>query len=219
MKVMKLMFLPSIVICNLLYADVCDDWFEKSGIKQTDADCLLKCSSLPVGMGTFYCTKECYNLCSKIPISDKLIFKFAYYPGLTDAEKALITKSPDKALHVYQQMRIAEERTDKYFPKGLIDDESDAFRHFVWACLLYKELGSSDAQLFLDAHENNYRQPTEQKAMDLANNRAGLLEAERLKKSNFLDLKNIETKALEYLKQSKLVILKPSGQIPKEVLP
>ncbi len=59
-----------------------------------------------------------------------------------------------------------------------------------------------------------------QKAMDLANNRAGLLEAQRLQQQKQLDLEHIEQAALEHLKYKKLIILKPSGgKIPEEVLP
>lgn len=132
----------------------------------------------------------------------------------------MVAKYPEDATKVFQQMILAEKRTGKYFPKGLIDDESDAFRHFTWACLLAKEVGVDQAQKFLDAHEANPRQTQEAKAMDLANNRAGLLEAQRLQQQGKLDLEHVEESALEHLKYKKLIILKPSGnKIPEEVLP
>lgn len=50
---------------------------------------------------------------------------------------------------------------------GSIDDESDAFRHFVWAALLTKELGKARAKEFLDAHETDPDQPHIERQMDL----------------------------------------------------
>jgi hypothetical protein len=197
----------------------CIDWFKNSKVSSSDKDCLIKCASLETSMATFYCTKECRSLCNT-SLQEKILFKYAYYPGLTDQEKAMVAKYPEDAIKVFQQMILAEKRTGKYFPKGLIDDESDAFRHFIWACLLVKELGIDQSQKFLDAHEANPRQTQEAKAMDLANNRAGLLEAQRLLQQKQLDLEHIEKATLEYLKYKKLIILKPSGgKIPEEVLP
>ena len=206
-------------ISNTVNSAECDDWFKNSKISPSDKDCLIKCASLETSMATFYCPKECRSLCNT-NIQEKILFKYAYYPGLTDQEKALVAEYPGDAIKVFQQMILTERRTGKYFPKGLIDDESDAFRHFTWACLLEKEIGIDQAQKFLDAHEANARQTQEVKAMDLANNRAGLLEAQRLQQQKQLDLEHIEKTALEHLKYKKLIILKPSGgKIPEEVLP
>ena len=214
-----ILFIFFVSLSNTVNSSECDDWFKNSKISPTDKDCLIKCTSLETNMSTFYCTKECRDLCNT-NIKEKILFKYAYYPGLTDQEKAMVAKYPENSIKVFQQMLLAEKRTGKYFPKGLIDDESDAFRHFTWACLLAKELGVDQAQKFLDAHEANARLTQEAKAMDLANNRAGLLEAQRLQQQKQLDLEHIEQAALEHLKYKKLIILKPSGgKIPEEVLP
>ena len=205
-----IMFIFFINLPNVAISSECDDWFRDSKISPSDKDCLLKCTSLGTSMGTFYCPKECRSLCNT-SLQEKILFKYAYYPGLTDQEKALVSKYPEDATKAFQQMIIAEKRTGIYFPKGLINDESDAFRHFTWACLLTKEVGVNQAQKFLDAHEANTRQTQEAKAMDLANNRAGLLEANRLLEQKQLDLKHIEQSALEHLKYKKLIVLEPSG--------
>ncbi len=61
----------------------------------------------------------------------------------------------------------------------------------MWAGLLTKELGPEMAKIFLDAHEENPLQTKEEKSMDLANNRGVILVAEKLKKLNELDEKNL----------------------------
>jgi hypothetical protein len=214
-----ILFMLFVGISTAANSAECDDWFKNSKISPSDKDCLIKCTSIGTSMNTFYCPKECKTLCNT-SIKEKILFKYAYYPGLTDQEKALVAQYPEDAIKVFQQMLLAERRTGKYFPKGLVDDESDAFRHFTWACLLEKEIGIDQAQKFLDAHEANARQTQEAKAMDLANNRAGLLEAQRLQQQKQLDLEHIEKAALEHLKYKKLIILKPSGgKVPEEVLP
>lgn len=208
------------IFCSsVITASECKDWFKNSKISPDDKDCLIKCASFETSMNTFYCPKECRILCNT-SIEEKILFKYAYYPGLTDQEKAMVAQNYKDAIKVFQQMLLVEKRTGKYFPKGLVDDESDAFRHFVWACLLTKEIGTNQSQKFLDAHEANPKQSQEAKAMDLANNRAGLLEAQRLLEQKQLDLEHIEKTALEHLKYKKLIVLKPSGQkIPEEILP
>jgi len=137
-----------------------------------------------------------------------------YYPGLTNAEKALIAEKPREALRVYSAMNRAERLTFKYLKRSGERDESDAFRHFAWAGLLVMELGADTAQGFLDAHEAAPGNPADEKAMDLANNRAGILEANRLKASGELSEGAVEARAIDALKQGKLVILKPRGGVP-----
>ena len=167
-------------------------------------------------MSTFDCPNQCDTLC-KLNTKETLLFNHVYYPTLTTAERALIAKVPKESYRVFKQKNIAETRANLYFPKGLSNDESDAFRHFVWAGLLTKELGSDLAKKFLDAHENTPLQPLESKSMDLANNRAGVLESIQLKKQNNLSLKSIEKSALEHLREDKLIILNKRLKIPGKV--
>ncbi len=67
------------------------------------------------------------------------------------------------------------------------------------------------AKKFLDAHESNQGIDNAEKAMDLANNRAGLLAAEKLQKNSTLTDEQIENEALAALKDGTLIVLKPKG--------
>ncbi len=136
-------------------------------------------------MGTFICSSQCEILCSSK--QDKKFVKYlfkqiVYYRGLTEDEKKLVKKYPRISTIVFWHALRAKIRTNKYFQKTGHNDESDAFRHFIWSARLVKVIGPELTQEFLDAHENNPQQPTSEKAMDLANNRGGLLEAIKLKK-------------------------------------
>ncbi|MBK9294446.1 MAG: hypothetical protein IPM57_08375 [Oligoflexia bacterium] len=170
------------------------------------------------------CTVFCKDLCKERykPVetyskSKSIAGSFIFYPGLNETEKKLIKKNPNEALIVYKQKNTAEEITEEYFPNSTMDSEGDAFRHFVWAGLLVKELGRDKAQIYLDAHEENPRQTQVQKAMDLANNRAGIIEALRLKEKDSLTLETIKEAAFDHIKDKKLIILNPTGKVPKEV--
>jgi hypothetical protein len=100
-----------------------------------------------VGMGTFTCPNQCEDLC-RAKTDKSILESLIIYPGLTPAEKAVIARNPKDALTVYRQMRIAETAVLHNFPDQNLNDESDAFRHFLWAALLTKELGRSKAKDF-----------------------------------------------------------------------
>jgi hypothetical protein len=191
--------------------EICKEWFKKTKIIISAKDCESKCTVAMVDMRTFHCHSQCTELCS-----DTTISKYIFYPGLTSKEKALIDKFPKESMIVFIEKMRAEESSLRHFPTQKFNDEGDAFRHSMWAGLLTKELGSEMAQTFLDAHEENSLQSNEEKAMDLANNRGGILAAQKLQKENKLELKNIENKALEDLRANKLIIIKPGLPIPKE---
>jgi len=53
---------------------------------------------------------------------------------------------------VFIQKNRAEWSSGRNFPDQNLNDESDVFRHFIWAGLLTKELGSTKAKEFLNAH-------------------------------------------------------------------
>lgn len=193
------------------HADECAVWFEKSGIEKVDPDCELKCSVAGTSMGTFMCPQLCKKFCGKTPVSDTLIGPLLYYPGLTSEERKLVNQFPKEALVVFVQKQKAESATVRMFSRDAEDDESDAFRHFVWAGLLAKELGTERAKVFLDAHESQGDRSSPNRAMDLANNRAGLLTADRLRREGKLSQESLETAAGEGIKKGELVILKPTG--------
>ncbi len=219
-KKLKLFLFLVVICCSTLNAapdKICQEWFEKASLKP-NSDCELKCASIRTSMATFYCASQCKELCKAniSQVKSRALGKVLYYPGLTSEEKRLVEKYPKDALIVFIQKERAEISTDRNFPQGALNDESDAFRHFVWAGLLTKELDSEKAKLFLDAHESNPHQPPAEKAMDLANNRDGILVAQRLEKSKNLNLKSLEIEALKELKEGRLTVLKPGLPIPKE---
>ena len=139
-----------------------------------------------------------------------MLAKVAYYPGLTAKEKELISRHPKEAVLVFLQKQKAESMSYKYFGRDAEDDESDAFRHFVWAALLYKEIGSDLAKDFLDAHEAG-QTGSSKGAMDLANNRAGLLIAEKLVREKRLTQKEIEEEGIKALRDQTLSVLNSRG--------
>lgn len=205
-----------LILINLFllsYAeDECLSWFKRANLK-SDPTCLTRCSALITDMATFRCTERCAEFCAKDSILDRLLGKAAYYPGLTAEERKLISQYPKDALKVFLAKQRAEVLTAEQFKRDAEGDESDAYRHFVWAGLLAKELGSDLAKVFLDAHEAGQSKDSAERAMDLANNRAGLLAAERLRKNQTLDEVHIEKEALRALKDGTLIVLKPKGGI------
>ncbi len=134
-----------------------------------------------------------------------------YTPYLTLEEVRLSAKYPKEALKVYELKRVAERFTNKNFGRNDSDDESDAFRHYVWAALLSNELGPEIAKQFLDAHESSEQHNDPSLLMDLANNRAGIIATEILKKKSQLTEAAIEKIALQELKDGKLIVLRKRG--------
>lgn len=197
----------------------CDEWFRRAKIKESGQRCVLRCASLKTDMGTFDCADDCDRLCGvsldlSAPAS---LNQFAYYFGLTADELGLVAMYPQEALVVYKQKDIAQGFISKHFKVDRPDSESDAIRHFTWAALLTKELGPELAQKFLDAHEAGLPASDQGRAMDLANNRAGILAAELLKRRTQCTLEGIESEAMKALTTKKLVVLKP-GNIPRRRL-
>lgn len=214
--------LISIVVFSLSFASHarqpdkdCIDWFKAGKIKVESKNCEIECATLMTDMGTFICTDQCGLLC-KLKEETNLLGKFIYYPGLTDAEKKLVASNPNDAIIVYKQMRLAEESSSRNFPNQDMNDESDAFRHFVWSSLLTKELGTVKAKEFLDAHEANPLQPESDLKMDRFNNERGQSAANALIKEKNWNIKNIEAKGLEELRSHELQVLKPGLSIPME---
>lgn len=189
----------------------CVEWFKKSKILKNSNSCISDCSVLMVDMSTFLCRNQCPELCSESPLTN-----YVFYPGLTSTEKALISKHPTESVTVYIKKNIAEEASLRNFPEQRISDEADAFRHFVWAAELTSELGADVAQKFLDAHEEDPIQKPEDKAMDLANNRGGILFAQKILKNKNYSLENVVKEALDQLRDKKMNVLRPGLEIPKE---
>ena len=131
---------------------VCTQWLRQNKVDPGSKDCELSCATLATDMGTFTCPGQCEELCKPTP-SSGIPSKLIYYPGLTPSEKRLIEQFPKDAITVFVQKTRAESASDRNFPTQELNDEGDAFRHFVWAGLLAKELGKTQALKFLNAHE------------------------------------------------------------------
>ena len=159
-------------------------------------------------MSTFACPSACTKLCKR-PIQEDFLFQLSdLYPGLTPSERALATEHPKDSLKAFQLSREAEKLCLTRFSNSNTNDGSDACRHFVWAGLMLKEFGSEKASKFLTAHEDDSKQPPIERAMDLANNRFGLISAEQLDKAKNLSSDALLKRFDEAVKKQELVIIK-----------
>jgi len=205
---MLALFIQSIAVADA----TCETWFIKSEAVPGSDDCVLTCSTSIVDMGTFSCPNDCENLCSST-LPDIVVTAVGYKKGITEGDKKLIAKYPLDALKVYREKLRAEELTFKIFQRESTNDESDAFRHFVWAGLLVTNLNEERAKLFLAAHEQDPTAKKNESEMDSRNNQQGFEFASQRKKSNITtELDDLEKEALNRLRQKKLIVLEPSGK-------
>ena len=192
--------------------DICEKWFLEAGLKANTDSCQVACSTTIVDMGSFICPNQCEELC-KQKIPNKLVEPLSYIQGLNEGDKAIIAKYPKDALIVYKAKDTVDDLTQKVFGKAGRNDESDAFRHFIWAGLLVKELGQKRAELFLTAHEQDPGQPASERDMDIANNKMGIeFSNNELKQGNKIELDALEKAALKALKDNRLKVLEPSNK-------
>lgn len=191
----------------LVNATVCDEWFKKSKIKQ-DKNCLMNCVVADVDMGTYTCPKQCEKFCKNIKKSEKYLFSLSdLYPGLSPQERALAAREPSKMLEAYKLSWDTELLCSTIYKVSDTNDESDACRHFVWSSLLTNKLGEEFAQTVLDAHESEPLQPQEQKSMDTANNRLGVLAALKMIKNKKFSNEAVLEEFQQHLKSKKLIVL------------
>jgi hypothetical protein len=192
----------------------CIEWFKNGNIKSNSKSCDLDCATLPIDLTTFMCPNQCELLCN-FKIEKNFLGKLVYYPGLTPSEKKLVEKNPDEAIKVFIQKNRAEWSSNRNFPEQGLNDEGDAFRHFIWAGLLTKELGTEKAKKFLDAHEASPLQSNSERNMDLFNNDKGISSAQNLIINNTWSLENLEKTGLDLLRSKNLNVLKPGLKIPE----
>lgn len=147
---------------------------------------------------------------------DTLIRLGVKYPALTNEEKRLIEKYPYESLRVFWYKSKAEFAEWRLFDSGSIDGEADAFRHFVWAGFLTKDLGKGLAKRFLDARESEKNPDAPDRQMDEYNNKKGIEAALQLEKENRFNARNLYDQALEALKKKKLIVLQPTGNLPDD---
>ena len=199
-------------------ADTCADWFKNAKLKAGD-DCLLECVSVETDMDTFHCPDLCGRLCSE-SIPKQILFNTSgMYASLTKAERALSVKYPKEAIQAYLLSHKAEKICYSLFNKNNTNDVSDACRHFMWSALLYEKFGHKFSSIVLDTHEADPKQPKRERAMDMSNNRLGLVTAEKIltkKKGGRKKRKKLTKKVLikafrKHLKKGNVIVLEKSA--------
>ncbi len=210
MLIRFLIFVGVLIFAGQAYANDCLDWFLKAGLAAKMDDCEIMCAVTPVDMGTFSCPSQCENLCSK-SVTEQIL---SYVSRLTEGDKVVIAKMPLESIQVFEAKEVVDKLTSRIFKKEGKNDESDAFRHFVWSVLIAQKIGAEKAKTFLDAQEEDSTQSKQEKEMDLANNAYGLdFFKSRGKSGGALELDEIEKEALRRLEQKKLRVL--SSTYPK----
>lgn len=138
-----------------------------------------------------------------------------WYQGrLTPAEWKLLERYPLEALDGYVQSQKAIALTWLHFARNSGDDESDAFRHFMWAGLMTRELGVSLARQFSDAHEdlhNPSKKEMRSSEMDRYNNGKGIQAELALESQGKASTGNLVDRALESLKNEELDVIRKKG--------
>lgn len=210
---MKYTFLLATILSGSIgNAESCHDWFNRLQIKN---NCEVNCAIAEVNMSTYTCPILCEELCKNTnKIENKDVDDLGFY-GLTESEINFCKQNRVTCMKAYVESFKAEKYCLEIYPQSGVNDESDACRHFVWAILLDKNIGTDNAESILNAHENNPMEPEDQKAMDLANNRLGQLSSRKIKS---IDSKEILKEFKTNLKQNRLIILEPmykkSGGLP-----
>ena len=81
-------------------------------------------------------------------------------------------KYPSDAATVYTCSTTATKLTKKYYRINGRADNSDAFRHCLWAALIKQKIGKSKAKQWTTAHEGNGKDL--ETKMDMYNNGVGI---------------------------------------------
>lgn len=131
-----------------------------------------------------------------------------------EAEKKLIEQYPRQAeIAVGVKFEVEKMTTDR-FGRNARKDESDAFRHFVGAGLLYKRVGPELAEKFLAAHETGPGNTKKEREMDFKNNVLALKVAAEMDKAGNLTPQRLADRAIELIKSGELVVVRRMG-LPK----
>ncbi len=102
-------------------------------------------------------------------------------------EALFILKHPLDAFQIYQAAQKAIEATWNHLKSdhNYEDDNTDAFRHFVWSGFITHEIGHEKAKEYLDAHEDFPENNSAAKEMDLFNNGKGIEYSRKYGGENF----------------------------------
>ncbi len=212
-----LVFATLLITQNAVATDVCESKFLAAGIKPGTKDCEIRCATLPVDMGTFNCSMACEDFCKTYlkPETVGDLVRFIEPRALTPEEKSLVAKYPLEAMKVYRAKKEALNSTRRIFGDNFRNDESDAFRHFVWAGMLREQVGKDLASAFLNAHEASSMAPQTETKMDQLNNAKGVDAATKLKNEKKFSEEALERAALQSIKNGDLNVLSPSGKVPE----
>ena len=203
----KLLLIPLglFLFCIELFAidKECLRWFQQKVEVTNKETCERNCAVAKRDMGSFSCT-ECKDYCEIAFRLEEVEKPEIYTPLLNTTELSLAAKHPSAVWKVYESKSFAEEAAKEKFGFNDEGDESDALRHFAWASRITRDLGSNLAEEFLDAHEAGGDFNSDSTAMDLANNRAGILFS--LKAGANLTDSQIISEALKRIQENKLVM-------------
>ncbi len=130
------------------------------------------------------------------------------YPTLNSSEKELVKQNGIEAAIVFYNAMVAERNGEKFFPDSSINGRSDAFRHFVWAGLMVRDIGDAKARKYLEAHETSPGQSTEEREMDTYNNERGVGAGVEMNKNNGFENQELFDRAIKEIRERKLRILK-----------
>ena len=102
-------------------------------------------------------------------------------------EALFILKHPIDALKINEAAQKAIETTWRHLKSShnCEDDNTDAYRHFLWSGFVTHEIGAEKAKEYLDAHEDYPENNPEAKSMDLFNNRQGIEFSNKYHGDNF----------------------------------
>lgn len=203
----RILCLALVALSQFAHAEDCEMWFAKAKIDKASSSCEIDCAIAPIGMGSFSCRNECGRMCE----ASATYYMLKKY-GLTDAEISICEKRPILCAVGYWESMDADRLCLKIYPRSATNDESDACRHFTWAVLMADQMGVENAEKILEAHENNPQEPEEEKAMDLANNRKGLLTFNSLKKNKKISTDDVLSAFKNQLRNGQLIILKKKYQ-------
>ena len=195
----------------------CESWFLKSGVKAGTKDCEIDCAMIPSDMGSFDCSAQCDEFCKTYVKPDAIaeIARYVETRTLTPSERSLIAKFPVEAVKAYLAKKSALESTRRIFGNSFRNDESDAYRHFMWSGLMREKIERERTFAFLNAHEAGTADPNAESQMDQTNNKKGIEAAEKLMSQGKFNQKSLEQEALNDLKNGELKVLSPSGKVPE----
>jgi hypothetical protein len=128
--------------------------------------------------------------------------------SISPREATFIAKHPIDTFKIYEdaQKALKITRDNMKSSNGFEDDRSDAFRHFVWSCLVTHDIGLDKAREYLEAHEDFPENKPDAKAMDIYNNNQGI-EFGSNYKGNDIE-RDIVKEALEKIKNRELKWIK-----------